>query len=945
MNILKGLNYLKVQKAYGGMVKQPFDIKGVLLNKNKNNIKVDIGNHKTIEATLKNNIKERVGDKVCIDKSQIISMRIADKSEKVKRTESSYEEILKSYGIEAKEESLDAVKELEKFEIPINKENIKKLMVAKDYFKKIKQGLTYDVAVKLDGKDMDLENESLQKVAEAVEEQKNEKDTFSFLKSLKIKKEMSTEEAQQVAKKIYDSRMGRDITNIIKALYKEGINITKKSIERVHDVFYKLGKLENMDDSNFVKVYQEGIEPTIENLYNMKYYVKEGAIAVDAIADFAVNNYEESLKTVQVSEKDLRMLEENIKDILKDIDLQVTEENMKLAKEFIRAGMPLTKENIDEVLEMKEALDELNENLDVKKASEMIRDGVNIEKEDIRKILDIIRNEEPIKKEAYDVNMNQIEKIKDQLEKLKEIKDKDLIKLLKSKVDFKLNKIEKIVFGKKDNDLMKIKDYGDLVKAKDKIQINGQGLSAQSEGENEDGLFGKENSNASDKLVIKGLNRVVNISEVFQKVKNLNFSSIAFHMSKGIPLTIQSIGENHDKLSITDIPTINESQNQEIKNYINENEKDLRVMNIPDRISNTFDAGKALFQNHLQLSISNIKHVLESYGQYNQIRKNLSTSMVIDSIREGKDLERMELKSLNQYVFEKTVNSVEKTNISDAKRFKEPIEIQENMKKEKNSSVQKMVQNISKIGKEGKDLLPLFMKNEMDFSLKEMGNVSLFLKNQQQLGNKIGELIQMIGVDYTHQHKNQILKLERLSKKVSKDIKEGVFGIDESYRELIRHIESMEKDMSFSQERDKKSMEDLTDSLSIQKKLNRKNICLQLPLSVGNQFKNLQIFMPNSSNMKGMDEPLNVLLNLDTNNLGQIHMALKIDKKDVSLKVGINEAKEKDQLEKYTKFLEDTLKQEGYTLKNVSFIVDDEGHLLEEMDEKRRGSGLLNMMI
>lgn len=896
---LSGANGLKIQKTYEGVINKPFDINGILQEKDRNKVKVNVGN-KTVEAMLKNKIDAKVGDHVTIDRSQIISMKICEKSEEVdEKKQKTYDDLLKSYGIETNKESLNAVEALQKYEVPLNKENVKTLMATKDYLNVIQQNLTYDFAVKLKGENIDLSEISLDKVADKIEDKKEEEETFSLLKFIKRKKEMKTEDAEKIAKKIYGSRMGKDITDIIKALYKEEAAITKKNIDEIHDVFYKLGKIEKIDDYTLVKVCKEDLLPTIENLYNTKLYVKEGEIQGHEDSPWIANVYEDSLNVPKTTEMDIKRLEESIRINLEKMDLPITEENIELAKEFIRDKGSLTKENIEKIIDIKKAIDEIIEKLDIEKVAELIKKDIPIQKIDIRELVDVIENtEESIVLE--EVNKNEVEKILKKLDQLKSIKDKDLIKLLKMDADFQINKIEKIVFGEVKEENREFKNYAD-------------------------------DKSLSDQAIKKGLNRVGRVSEVFQKVKSLNFNSIAFHLSKGRALTLNTIGENPSFLEGQGPVSINPSQKQHLENYIVTHEKEFK--GIQTQNTTLLGAGRALLQNSLQLNIPNMQYVLESYGQYSRIRKNLSTSMVMDSVKEGKDIEAMSLKKLDEYVSEKTVKAMERSNDSGLDN--------KNEKHNPSYSLTKMVKNISRIGKEIEDVLPLLMKNEMDLSLKEVENVSLFLKNQEQLGQKIGQLIQMVGAEVAPDLKRHVLKIERLSKEISEKLKEGIKA-DDSYYELVKNIEEMAQDMSFSDE-SKEHMEDLRQSLRIQKKLNRKDLCKQFPVAIGEQFKNLQVWMPNK-NIKGIDESLNVLLNLDTNNLGQTHIALKIEKKEIHLTLRVKEKEQMKQLEKHAIFLKEMLQEEGYTLKKLSFVISEEENLLKGMEEGK-GKGLLNFII
>ncbi|TCO76447.1 DUF6240 domain-containing protein [Marinisporobacter balticus] len=915
------LNYLSVQKRLGLAVKKTFDINGFLVNKDHNTVKVDIGN-RVIEAVLKNPIKENVGNHILIDKSNIISMKICDKSEELKtQHQNSYEETLKMYGIESNNETLESFKTLEKFNVPVDKNAIETLIATQKYFDTIKQNLTYDMTIKLIDKSIDVEHDSIQKVADAVEEIKAEDEISAILKFLNGRKELTTEQAQEIARKIYGSSMGKDITNIIKSLYKEGTNITKNTIEEVYNVFYKLDKLEGVETDNFVELYKKGNELTIENLYNQKQYVKEGSIpAEEGVSAYATAVYEENtLQIKKTEEKDLCRMDEKIRFLLKDMNIEPTEETMKLAKEMIRKGTSLTKENINEILAMKKALKDLIEKFNIEDASKMLKRGMNLEKTDIREMAKLIGELTEGKSEQVKNMVDHIDRIKEiqiRLENLKEIKDTDLVKLLKNKVEFQLNKIEKVVFHQKpQNQSMYLKDH-----------------------------------NRIDYPVKKGVDQIYKVSQIFHKIKTLDFNQIASHVSKGIIMTLKTIGDTYEGLKGTN-NEINKTDTQQINNYLNTYKEDLNEISQP--LAQIMDASKALLQNKVGLSISNMQYAFEAYGQYNRIRTSLTSKMIMDSIQEKEDLYNMKLEALDSYVMKKVLkgdptNTHQESFKEESSKYEEVLNDEPKIKLE---GVKELVGNITKIGKEEMSILPLMINNHMDLSLKEMESMSFLLKNQQQLGQKIGEVLQFLGNVQDPKLREELLKLERLSKDLSRRLKNGIPGIGKAYHELLGYIEDMQKEKSFSEEGNKelkKQMEDMRASLQMQKKINKKNFLQQLPIIVGNEIKNLQIYVPPTSmNKETRNMPLTVLMNLDTNNLGQIHMALKINKKEVDLAIGVEANKGKEQLKKQVSFLEEMLHNGGYTLKDVSFKVKDDIYLTEEMkgENKRRENTFLDITL
>ncbi len=258
-------------------------IRGTVVEVNENDVTIDTGNKKLLNLKLKESIDAKAGDTVVIDKKNIIESKKVDDIKNEKTTENEkieYSDILKRLDIDVNDENLEAVKTLKNNDISITKENIMSFVYSKKTLDDIIVNLDYDSAVKIMDKGVDIENDSLQKIADTIKEVKNEKESFSFLKLFKNKKELTTDEAEKITEKLYGSKMGKDITDIVKTLYKKNVNITKKNIERVNDIFYKLDKLQDIEEETFIDTVKNNISPTIDNLYSIKNFVKKGAIKV-----------------------------------------------------------------------------------------------------------------------------------------------------------------------------------------------------------------------------------------------------------------------------------------------------------------------------------------------------------------------------------------------------------------------------------------------------------------------------------------------------------------------------------------------------------------------------------------------------------------------------------------------------------------------------------------
>ncbi|MBF8982962.1 flagellar hook-length control protein FliK [Lutibacter sp. B2] len=855
MRGLEQLQYNKIEKNYHKAPLKKFDVTGILIKNKDNSVSIDMGD-RIVDAKLKNPLKEPIGAKVTIPKSEIIDMKIHKKEEPIEINKSYYEKILQSYGLPVDENSIRTIKNLEAHGMKTSKENIQTITVGKQYLDTIEKNLNYDHAVKLVEQDIDLRNDSIDKIAKAVESiKKDEKKSVSFLKMIGLKKDLTTDDAEKIAKEIYGSKMGKDITDIIKSLHKEKINITKENIEKVHRTFYKLGKLKDVDDTVFVEAVKEQKTMSIDQLYNSKYSMKKGKIEVsEGVSDFVSKAYEESgIDAKTITEKDLSRVEKDIISRLEALDITPSKENIAMAKELIIAKVDINGSNINEVIDMKKALKDILHNLDGDKASALMDLGIDLEKDDIRYMVDSLKDiDHVVPKEIGD--KVKIEEIQTRLETLKEIKVSDLIKLLKNDADFDLKNVERVIFNKKSVKVTEV--------SKPDIETF--------------------KNTQTDFNVKKGIERIFDVSRIFDKIKSLNPNYIDFHLSKGVSMTLGTVEKVHD-------------QWKKENNHRSDIDKKEMNKNIINEITN----------------------------QYNRVRQKLSASMVLDCMRKRKDVLHMPIDKMDEEIL-----------------------------KSKKETVNGLIQTIKNIGKEKETIIPLLLKNEMKFSLDEIQNVSMFLKNVEQFGHKISSCIKFMNQGMANVWEMQFKKLDKLSKAVSEKLKNGDSTVEDSYKDLIQHVGNMKQDMEFSQENNKESNEyvkALIDALEMQKKLNKNMNLMQFPVLMGDEIKNLQIYVNDADGIskKDRDEATTIFINLDTRKLGQVGMKLNMKNDAVAVEVGVEGLEARERLEKYVPFLRDEMKKIGYKLEGIDFSVRETPNLLNEISNKDNGlnNAILDMKI
>src|SRR5690606_17053263 len=89
------------------------------------------------------------------------------------------EDIIKELGLEFTEENIRLIEFLIRNGLPITKDSVNSYIKSREYLEKIVDNLDPTIFVKLMERGIDIEGESLQKIAESIEEIGNEK-TFSL---------------------------------------------------------------------------------------------------------------------------------------------------------------------------------------------------------------------------------------------------------------------------------------------------------------------------------------------------------------------------------------------------------------------------------------------------------------------------------------------------------------------------------------------------------------------------------------------------------------------------------------------------------------------------------------------------------------------------------------------------------------------------------------------
>lgn len=550
-------------------------VTGVLMNKKDKTITIDIGDNKAMKIELVEDQAIENGQLVLIDGRNIKNSKIFDieSNHDLESFEKDiYSKKLKELGLPVNERNINVLKKLDKYGVAISKENFETYKLAKSSLSDIESSLDYESAIKLVEMDIDLENESIEKIASEIKALKADQEGRDLLKKFN-KDKLTTEDAEAIAKEIYGSKMGKDIIDIIKSLHQAGISISKKNIEEINDVFYKLNNLREIEDKTFVDTIKNNLDINIDNLYKVKRYVKNDDLSeIDSLKDYELQRILEP----DLSSKDLDLLDQEIVKLLESLALPASEENIMIAKEFIKKDLDITSERIVQVKDFRNSLETIINKLDKNLAAQLLREEINIEDLDIRELAEkIFELENSESNLSPDVQADELESLMEKVKSLKNIEEKDIISLLEKGIDFKINKLQEVIWSSR--------------------QV-------------------ANNTNP----VLYGISK---ISTAFRSIANLDFNTIAFQIKRSIPMTLMNMEKSQLNLQASqDVAQALKANDLEVSRY--NIQKSMRIyrsfLNIKENL--TIDMVKQARENDIELENINIELASKHVDEYRKVK-------------------------------------------------------------------------------------------------------------------------------------------------------------------------------------------------------------------------------------------------------------------------------------------------------------------------------------
>jgi hypothetical protein len=374
----------KIKDIYDTTSSSNMLIKGTVLEKDGRNIRMKTDDNVLLDIVTKNDLTVSQREILTIKKSQIESMtKLSNEQveeEKEKRDEDVKE--LEKADVPVTKENLDALKHLKNSNIPATKENILKFVALKSSINNL-ANIDINLIVNLMNSNTDIRNESVFDLFNMAKSTKSSlSDKFTTILENKVKSPISYDRAREISMDIYGSKMGKDIQDIIISLEQNNVEINKDTIDTIHDVFSKLYNLRDIADEDVAKSLQIDDNVSIDTLYNVKNFISTSYISS--------SNVSYSQKTEIPTDKQLEAMEDEILNTLKDIGF--TSEEISIAKAILKQGKEINKQDILEIKEIRDDLSALQKQLDKDIAAMLIKSDIDISSMDIRQLLNEVNS-------------------------------------------------------------------------------------------------------------------------------------------------------------------------------------------------------------------------------------------------------------------------------------------------------------------------------------------------------------------------------------------------------------------------------------------------------------------------------------------------------------------------------------------------------------------------
>lgn len=710
-------NKISTKDLYDTTTSSNVVIKGAIIKKDGKNIRIKSDDNTLLDIVTKSNLTAKQGEMLLIKKSEIETITKISYEQVEKEKEKRQEEIdeLKKADVSPTDENIDALEHLKNTEIPLTKENILRFATIKGSLSQI-ANVNINEITKLINSGYNIEDMSIFDVQEAL---KTTQISFSDKLTVALESKMNTkityDEAREISNKIYGSKMGKDIQDIIISLKQNGIEVTKENVDNIHDAFsklYDIKSINNEDIARAVKIDETNI--SIDTLYNIKNYVSVSSIAVSTV------NY--SSNTNIPTDKQLEDMSEELIKTLKAMGFD--KEELNIAKSIIKQDLELNAENIQDIKQIQLDLENIQNMLDKDVAAMLVKSNIDISSMDIRSLLqEVIAINQSIE-QINDMNFTKedMDLAGSLIEAMKQINSNTVLGNISVRAILNSSEIGKDVYDKlfSDNSKYATTSYEKSISIKSAIVLNSVDTIDFS-------LIDYRNTNISLKYIANKYSLLKQDNEANSKIE---LEKLQYKVQETVQIQIKTEITKHYEYLRTNMRASHITQM--IRDGINPFESDIRSISSIIRE-----------QNARQKNISNTLHDIND-EEMNFATTNIllnESSTTISSVKKSVDI----YKNKNNYIdiikeIAKEADEIDFKEIKDITR-----RIEQTLKEHTNLTKDSMRENISNIYKDFREMEKLVSQSERpdkEGIKKQLENLADNIRNTQKMSSN-NEMVQV----------------------------------------------------------------------------------------------------------------------------------------------------------------------------------------------------------
>lgn len=223
-------------------------------------------------------------------------------------------------------------------------------------------------------------------------------------------------------------------------------------------------------------------------------------------------------------------------------------------------------------------------------------------------------------------------------------------------------------------------------------------------------------------------------------------------------------------------------------------------------------------------------------------------------------------------------------------------------------------------------IISFFIKNHIEPSLNNIKNLSELVKEPMEFSKDFVNLSKvLINLGESKESKVNFNKLKDI------DFNKENIEITEKNIKLLQEVVEKDNPKIILNSNFKKEINELENKIDFLKEMNKNLSFLFIPINYGKkELDGVLTLLKENKSKKTMDDKINIFINLDTNNLGNIKISCLAKQEILSIKINIQKSDLKlFQLAEQS--LLDKIESTGYTINNIEFIVDKDLNVMDNI--------------